>query len=241
MRKIKELICSQVHLEPARGSLASNQAYCKKEDAEPFEEGSPIPSQGHRTDLDSVRIAINEGKDDEHIADNFFGQWVRYSKAFQSYRALKKSLSRSWKTKVFVLWGKTGTGKTRYVFDQVGDDQELWSPGDYEWFDGYQGQEIVLFDDFRGEYPVQFLLKLLDRYPMSVKIKGSFTKWCPRKIYITSNVDPQDWYRDIDQRTRAALQRRIDAVHFVEVPLYHDIIVTRDERLDEINLSDFIQ
>lgn len=235
IRAVKGLLGNRAHLEIARGSLQSNQTYCRKQ-GDVFEGGSPQQGQGARSDLLSVKEAIDAGATESVIADNFFGQWVRYSKSFKEYRALKASIPRSWKTKVFILWGNTGTGKTRFVHDQVGTNQELYSPGDYEWFDGYRGQEIVLFDDFRGEYPVQFLLKLLDRYPMQVKIKGSFTEWCPRKVYITSNVNPLDWYTDIDSRTRAALLRRIDNSHHVEVPLYADIVSDRNEFLD-----DFIQ
>lgn len=239
MRHLKGLLGRRVHVEIARGSLQSNQDYCKKE-GDYFESGTPIPSQGTRTDLLSVKEDLDAGMQEDAIAEKHFSAWVRYSQSFQKYRALKSAKDRSWKTKVFVLWGETGTGKTRYVYDQIGDNQRIWVPGDYEWFDGYTGQEIVLFDDFRGEYPIQFLLKLLDRYPMSVKIKGSFTKWCPKKIYITSNVSPEDWYLNIDQRTRAALLRRIDNSEYVEVPLYADIIAPQYGNVHNLDLTNFI-
>lgn len=103
--------------------------------------------------------------------------------------------------------------------DQV-MDSTFWTPGDYEWFDGYNGQEIVLFDDYRGEYPIQLFLKLTDRYAMSVKVKGGFTNWCPRKIYITSNTCPSTWYKDADTRTLDAFWRRLNAVHFINKNLY---------------------
>lgn len=35
------------------------------------------------------------------------------------------------------------------------------------WFDGYCGQEVVVFDDFRPWWcRFDYLLRLLDRYPM---------------------------------------------------------------------------
>lgn len=104
-------------------------------------------------------------------------------------------------------------------------DQEFWSPGDFQWFDGYLNQPIVIVDDFRGEYPLPLLLKLLDRYPMQVPIKGGFVNWCPKKVYITSNIRPDIWYQDSDSASVAALLRRFERVDHVMQPLYEDILL----------------
>lgn len=41
--KLKKILTlNRIHVEVARGSLASNQTYCRKEDANPFEGGSPM-------------------------------------------------------------------------------------------------------------------------------------------------------------------------------------------------------
>lgn len=173
-----------------------------------------------------IKEKLDNGATDKDIADEHFGSWVRYSKAFQQYRTLNLQ-DRNWKTIVHVLWGRTGTGKTRFCVDQT-MNSPYWSPGDYQWYDGYNGQKIVIFDDYRGEYPIQQLLKLLDRYPMNVPIKGGFVKWSPTKIYITSNLPPSDWYPNSDGRTRAALMRRLDNVEQIETPIYDDIILFRE-------------
>ena len=231
LRALKRLLPNRCHLEVTRGSLEENQIYCKKQ-GDVFEEGTPGSGQGARTDLLSVKEDIDAGLTESAIADKHFGQWVRYSKAFQKYRALKTEVDRNWKTFVTVLWGETGTGKTRYVHDK---ETDIWSPGDFQWFDGYRGQEVVLIDDYRGEYPIQFLLKLLDRYPMQVPVKGSFVKWSPRRLYITSNVNPEDWYRNVDGRTQAALKRRLEEVTYIEDPLFDDIVLER--RVDGVLLE----
>jgi hypothetical protein len=171
--------------------------------------------------LDSIKELIKEGKDEEYIAENFFSKWAVYRRSFQAYAALIQ-VKRSWKTKCFVIWGKTGTGKTRYCHDQVMSSQ-FWSPGDFNWFDGYRGQPIVIIDDYRGEYPLQLLLKLLDRYPMQVPIKGGFANWNPRKVYITSNTRPSSWYLNADALSIEAMYRRFDDVTEVWEKLYDDI------------------
>jgi len=103
-----------------------------------------------------------------------------------------------------------GVGKTRKVFD---DETDIYMYPGQGWFDGYFGQDIVLFDDFSGsEFKITYLLKLLDRYPMSVPIKGAFVQWVPRKIYITSNLDPDSWYPGAHEEHRAALRRRLKTV-----------------------------
>lgn len=100
-----------------------------------------------------------------------------------------------------------------------------WSPGDFQWFDGYFDQRIVIIDDFRGEYPLPLLLKLLDRYPMRVPVKGGFTNWAPTKVYITSNVQPEFWYPEADGRSTAAMLRRLDHIEYIKDPLYEDIFI----------------
>jgi len=76
------------------------------------------------------------------------------------------------------------------------------------WFDGYDGQDVVIFDDFYGGLPLPYMLRLLDGYPMRLPIKGGHTyaKWT--KVYLTSNVPPTEWYQDPD----GAFARRIHEV-----------------------------
>lgn len=99
-------------------------------------------------------------------------------------------------------------------------DSPFWQPGDYKWFDGYVGQPIVIIDDYRGEYPLQLLLKLLDRYQMSVPVKGGFTEWLPKKVYITSNIHPNEWYPNADRFSIAAMFRRLHLIESVFDSLY---------------------
>lgn len=69
-------------------------------------------------------------------------------------------------------------------------------------------------DEFRGGIDVAHLLRWLDRYPCCVETKGSSRPLLARKIWITSNLDPRQWYPDLDEDTRAALLRRLNITHF---------------------------
>lgn len=216
-----KLLIPRAHLEKSRGSAQSNLDYCTKEDRDAFVDGSPM-QQGRRTDLLEIKEAIDEGTTPDEIADSHFGTWVVYRRSFEAYAA-RNPVRRNFKTQVHVLWGKTGTGKTRFCHDQV-MDQQVWTPGDFQWFDGYSGQELVIIDDYRGEYSMPMILKLLDRYPMQVPIKGGFTNWRPKKVYITSNVPPEQWY-DCDFPSREALKRRFTSVQEITEPIFPDISI----------------
>jgi len=58
------------------------------------------------------------------------------------------------------------------------------------------------------------MLRWLDRYPVRVEIKGSSRPLCARKIWITSNIHPRQWYPEIDGETLAALMRRLNITQF---------------------------
>lgn len=206
----------RAHWEVSKGNSKQASDYCKKDGN--YKEAGQLMRQGKRTDLDVIKKDIENGATEEDIANSYFGLWVVYRRSFQRYATLQ-AVDRSWKPVTHVYWGKTGTGKTRFVMDQI-QDSDFFIPGDYTWFDGYTGQRIVILDDYRGEYKIQLLLKLLDRYPMSVPIKGGFVKWAPTKVYITSNIHPKMWYPVADPFSVAAMNRRFDLVEAVFDSLY---------------------
>lgn len=95
------------------------------------------------------------------------------------------------KRKVFWLWGPTGGGKTREAFECLSEKfgNDVWfSFGDLNtFFNGYTGQKGVLLDDFRpGMLKFNFLLRILDGYPVNVNIKGSSVVWNAEVIFITA-------------------------------------------------------
>jgi len=112
-----------------------------------------------------------------------------------------------------VFWGATGTGKSRRAWAEAGDEAYAKDPRSKFWC-GYRGQENVVIDEFRGGIDISHLLRWLDRYPVSVEIKGSSTPLCAEVFWITSNIHPNDWYPDLDLATRGALVRRMVITEF---------------------------
>lgn len=83
-----------------------------------------------------------------------------------------------------------------------------------KWWDGYKQEKNVLIDEFRGQIGVAHLLRWFDKYRCSVEVKGGTVPLNARKIIITSNIHPRDWYPDLDDETKNALLRRMRIIHF---------------------------
>lgn len=120
---------------------------------------------------------------------------------------------------MLVYWGPTGTGKTRTAWERGGLDAYPKVPSTKFW-DGYQGQETVIIDEFRGDIGISNLLRWFDRYPCLVEIKGSSTVLSAKLFIVTSNLHPRDWYPTLDANTYEALERRLEIIH-VPFPLFN--------------------
>lgn len=210
---LKSNVSEIAHFEQAKGTPNQNREYCRKEEETEhgaFYEWGELPaSERSRTDLHQVVLAVKSGKRGREIADEFGECFIRYSRGINALRMLYAE-PRTWKTEVIVLYGKTGTGKTRKAWEELCEKDAFFYPGG-GWFDGYDEHRNVIFDDFGGtEFKITYLLKLLDRYPMLVPVKGGFVQWKPEKLVITSNYPPEEWYPGAKDEHRLALMRRID-------------------------------
>lgn len=120
--------------------------------------------------------------------------------------------------KVTVFWGPTGTGKSRRAWEEAGLDAYPKDPRTKFW-DGYDRQEHVVIDEFRGAIDVSHLLRWFDRYPVLVEVKGSSRVLVANRIWITSNLRPSHWFPELDEITLRALLRRLEVIE-CPFPLY---------------------
>lgn len=202
---IKE-IWNGMHIEPRRGSQLQAIDYCKKD--KDFLEAGVMKKQGSRSDIHSIKEIVFSGGSIMDIVDESNSyQALRAGQLLLSFRPFPK---KDYPKLVHWFHGSTGTGKTRQAIELSGDN--YWISGEnLKWFDGYIGQENVIIDDFRKDFcTFHYLLRLLDRYPLRVPIKGGFVEWHPLNIYITSCFEPSLVYNtreDVGQ-----LLRRIDVI-----------------------------
>lgn len=228
----------RVHVELRLGSAKQASDYCTKQDTRvdgPWSFGDQSETRkGKRNDLNEIRDAIKGGKSELDLADSYFASWCRYNKSFSRYRGMVTP-QREKKTISIVLYGPTGTGKSRYAWEWTTRECVYSVPrstGDAIWFDGYDPSvhNTVIFDDFYGWIRLNVLLQLIDRYPMRVPTKGGFVTWNPQYAFFTSNVEWQQWYgwdgMRGGQELKAALERRLDIVHHFIQSTIDSLVVT---------------
>lgn len=204
----------------AKGSRVDNFKYCTKENVL-NQWGAPEYKQ--RSDLDELRSDLLDSSISiRDVADKHFGAFLRYQRGISAYLALVRvPRDRRADLKVVVYYGPPGSGKTRRVWEME-EPSSIFVWGGDRWFDGYEGQSVALFDDYRGELPFGRLLQYLDVYPVQVPIKGGFRWFTPTTIYITSNHRPELWYSTSDiggdpwKPEENPLLRRLTSVELIE-------------------------
>jgi hypothetical protein len=197
------------HVEMARGNADQNRAYCTKEEGRidgPFEFGSPALVA--RVDLMQVKQMIDDGISEKDLWNAGFSAMVRYYRAFNHYRMIIAA-PRDFKTEFIYVFGSPGTGKSRWVMDNY--PAAFWKQRS-GWWCGYHGEDTVVLDDFYGWLPYDLVLRMADRYPLTVETKGGQVNFAPKQLIITSNNAPANLYKNVENLE--ALIRRIDKFVF---------------------------
>lgn len=179
------------HIEKAKGSAQDNRKYCTKDNN--FKELGIIPEQGKRTDLDELSKEIMEGRKVDDICIEQPMKYHQYGRTLNNLEDLRmRTEFRTEMTKGEWYYGKTGTGKSHKAFENFSPKTHYVLPEDNGWWDGYKQQDTVIINDFRGELPYNFLLQLIDKWPLNVKRRGRepipFTS---KKVIITSSLPPK--------------------------------------------------
>lgn len=119
----------------------------------------------------------------------------------------------SWRDlEVTYIFGKSGSGKTRSVMDKFGYIN-CYRVTDYKHpFDTYDGQDVLIFEEFRSGLKHGDMLNYLDGYPLLLPCRYFNRQACFTKVFIITNIPPDDQYRNIDRESQAAFFRRIHKV-----------------------------
>jgi hypothetical protein len=210
------------HVEMCKGNLDQNSDYITKDEGKSHYqviEYGIRPAQGFRTDLDSVKDSILAGEItvDEITVENpnLYHQYGRTLNKLEDI-ALRKRF-RTEMTKAEWIYGKTGTGKSHYAFNNYSPETHYLYPNDGGWWDGYTGQEIVIINEFRGGIMYSELLELLDKWPKTVRRRGREpVPFLAKLVIITSSLHPTDVYQGVLEKDDSIdqLLRRLKIMRF---------------------------
>ena len=219
------------HIDPAKGSSEENRNYVRKEgkwadDAkhdtnliETFEESGPLPDERRQQQKDSEVILgmICEGASNADILEEFPTALskLHHIDAARQVMLEKKYREQFRKLNVSYIWGETGVGKTRGVMEKYGYTQVYRVTNYTHPFDGYKGEPVILFDEFRSSLPISDMLKYLDGYPVMLPCRYADKVACFDTVYVISNIPLEEQYPNIqmdEPETWKALLRRFDSV-----------------------------
>lgn len=206
---VKSFFGERAHCEPTISKKAIDYVH-KDETAIPetrFTLGKLSVSRGRSQDWDQIRDDCKAGRLDDIPGDIYvrhYGNVKRIATDHMRPDPIERS--------IHVYWGTTGVGKSRRAWDEAGFEAFPKDPRTKFW-DGYSGQEHVVIDEFRGGIDIAHILRWFDRYPVVVEVKGSSVVLKAKKIWITSNLPPDQWYPDLDDATKEALFRRLTIEH----------------------------
>lgn len=198
------------HIEPAKGTNQQNRDYVRKEGKwadsekedtnlpETFEESGELPPDPERQQKysEAVLTMLQDGATNAEIIQELptaINHLPNIDRARQTL--LEEKFKAKWRTlEVYYIWGKTGVGKTRSVMEQYGYENVYRVTNYAHPFDQYQGQDVILFDEFRSSLPLSDMLTYLDGYPVMLPCRYADKVACFTKVYVVSNLDFDEQY-----------------------------------------------
>lgn len=200
------------HVAIAKGNSVQNIVYCSKE-GDVTERGERPASQGEGNKRRWDQILEGAKKGDMCFIPEEIQ--FKYPKLIASHREFSLEDTES---KMVWYYGGSGTGKSRRAREE--------NPGCYlkmcnKWWDGYQGEEVVLIEDLDKNHSVllHHLKIWADRYPFPAEIKGGKIDIRPKVIIVTSNFHPRDIWDD--EKDLGPILRRFRITHF---DIFHNLI-----------------
>jgi len=207
-------VSSAIHKKPGfkraslficKGTEEQNIKYCSKggPDSLCSTSGIPQPGQGARSDLKEAAARVRDGghKAIKAIAQETPEVIVKYGRGFKELLEVL-DVPRSLTAAPEAVWyyGESGSGKSMAAYalaakkceDMQAEQVELDS-GLFPFCDGYRDEEVIILNDFRQknhhgqDIPLDLLLKMVDRFPFRVNIKGS-SRQIKGKVFIFTNT-----------------------------------------------------
>lgn len=236
---IKKEYCKGMHFEATKGSKRQAEAYINKE-GKFAEKGETVEfivyhgeikgKQGKRSDLVDYYERLEAGETVRDILRDT-------PKAYCHINVLKNMYFdiRSDKTPIVrdmrVFWhtGPSGSGKSyeRVLLSKDIGEENIYYLTSFNAgsFDRYNGEPVLWIEDFRGEFKLQELLRMLDKYKAEIPARYCNVKALWNEVHITSVLTPQECYSKstLDDNDRIdQLLRRISSICYHYKTIYGD-------------------
>lgn len=202
IRWLKVHFNARAHYESRRGTQQEAIDYCKK--TESRVEGGMSGEFGQPKGANQGKTAAERREERIKSLDGLRNGTIRlrdvdsetlmnagFLQAAKTILSTKLGPRRS--VRVITIIGGTGIGKSHACYDICKENLITYKSGG--WFAGADTQaDNLLFDEFAGQVPLADFLQLLDGYPNSLPVKGSFYPAHYTTVFITSNIMPHEWY-----------------------------------------------
>lgn len=223
---------------PAGGNVKQSQEYISHTGkhankkgllAGPWSFGTSTTS-GERTDMQGLTEAILAGKTMKQLARTHTSMLVKHFSNTQKTIQLLNDKKRTWMTELYIFTGIPGSGKShraheegqQWLNDNGYGDQTPYDvmlpakKGDPVWWQDYEGQAVVIIDDFYGTgISCDGMKTLIDKYSAKVNLKNGHCEFLARRVYITSNTGWTNWWPESllsNESNKEAILRRITEV-----------------------------
>ena len=174
----------------------------------------PREQQGKSKDVEKILALLRDGANNMEIVEQVPSAMLNMDKVERTRSMFRDAeFADRWRDlEVTYLFGKTGSGKTRSVMDKYGYSS-CYRVTDYKHpFDTYDGQDVLIFEEFRSSLKHGDMLNYLDGYPLLLPCRYFNRQACFTKVFIITNIPPDEQYRNVDKESRDAFYRRITKV-----------------------------
>ena len=223
------------HIEKAIGTSQENRDYIRKEGkwadtdkAETrvegtFKEFGVLPNEASEKSPKMAQLMqdVKDGYSTTEIIENdpSFAFKINDIDALREKLLFEKFRKENRPVKVNYLFGDSGTGKTRSIYEKHAPE-DVYRITDYSGqsgarFDDYHGEPVIVFEEFHSQVPISAMLNFLDIYPLRLPARYRDRVACFDTVYITSNIPLEQQYMDVQRReleTWNAFLRRIHTV-----------------------------
>lgn len=189
------------HIEAANGTNTQNRDYCTKSETkvgEPFEFGT-FAEMRARTDVKNFFDLLDSGATDMEIRELYPQLYLKEFKRLNELRLARKKEIYSKQCRdieVTYIYGSSTVGKSTYVHGLVVNDNVFRVDSfDKSAFTDYSGEDTLVIDEFKGQFNLQYMNRLLDCFPLKVRGLCSLLPACFTKVYIISNFSYQELYK----------------------------------------------